>query len=124
MKSFNLCISSLQLNIALNSKTCVVVNTLFNQNILHILQINGFLNGFNILNKKQIVVYFKFKNKINVINRIFKFKSSYRHKINAKKWYGSVGLSQFTIISTRSGLLTNKNAVLSNASGFPLLGLI
>lgn len=124
MKSFHLCISSLQLNIALNSKTCIVINTLFNQKILHILQINGFLNGFFILNKKQIIVYFKFKNKVNVINRIFKFKPGYRHRINAKKWYGAVGLSQFTIISTRNGLLTNKNAMLSNASGIPILGLI
>jgi ribosomal protein S8 len=75
MKHFVIMTNQLQKSISRSNLTCMVPSTKYNQQILNLLQINGFINGFKILdNTKQIIVYFKFVNNANVIKRIFRFK--------------------------------------------------
>lgn len=75
MKHFTIMVNQLQKSISRSNLTCIVPLTKQNQQILHILQINGFINGFKLLQKEQtIIVYFKFVNNTNVIKRIFRFR--------------------------------------------------
>jgi len=124
MKNFHNLITSLQKNITENKATALVAYSIFNQQILYSLQVNGYIDGFNILNPRQILVYFKIRSGNNVIKRIFKYKRSDRFKFNAAKWYNQVGFTHFTILMTRHGLLTNKEVLLLNTSGIPLLGIL
>jgi len=124
MKKYHLFISILQKSITQNDLTSLVPNTNFNQKILCLLQKNGFIEGFKIVTKSRIVVYFKFRNNSNVIKSIYKFKLSHKYSsLNTSKWYKSVGLSYFTILSTRNGLVTNKESLLKGFHGQPILGL-
>lgn len=59
-----------------------------------------------------------------MIKSIYKFKLSHKYSsLNTSKWYKSVGLSYFTILSTRNGLVTNKESLLKGFHGQPILGL-
>jgi len=52
-------ITSLQKNITENKATALVAYSIFNQQILYSLQVNGYIDGFNILNPRQILVILK-----------------------------------------------------------------
>lgn len=56
MKKYHLFISILQKSITQNDLTSFVPNTKFNQKILHLLQKNGFIEGFKIVTKSRILV--------------------------------------------------------------------
>jgi ribosomal protein S8 len=56
MKNFHNLITSLQKNITENNATALVAHSIFNQQILYSLQVNGYIDGFNILNPRQILV--------------------------------------------------------------------
>lgn len=56
MRSFNNLINSLQKSITENKPISLIANSLLNQRILYLLQINGYIEGFKILNPRQIVV--------------------------------------------------------------------
>jgi len=120
--------NQLQKSISRSNLTCIVPNTKYNQQILNLLQINGFINGFFILeNNKQIIVYFKFVNNANVIKRIFRFKRFDRSVglYKKKNWYHSVGFTYFTILSGRNGLATNKECLLrKHIDSIPVLGIL
>lgn len=91
MKHFVIMVNQLQKSISRTNLTCIVPNTKYNQQILNLLQINGFINGFKILtNNQQIIVYFKFVNNANVIKRIFRFKRFDKTQKYIKKKYGII----------------------------------
>lgn len=124
MKSFHLLISALQKNITENKQMGVVTYSLRNQKILSLLQINGYIDGFKILDSKYIYVYYKFKNNKNVIKRVYSFRASNRYRFNASLNFNKFSLTNFTILSTRKGLITNKDLLLNNLSGIPILGIL
>lgn len=128
MKHFIIMINQLQKSISRSNLTCIVPSTKYNQQILHILQTNGFINGFKILdNSKQIIVYFKFVQNANVIKRIFRFKRFDRsvNLYKKKNWYHSVGFTYFTILSGRNGLSTSKECLLrKDFDSIPVLGIL
>jgi len=59
MKNFHNLITSLQQNITENKATALVAYSIFNQQVLYSLQVNGYIDGFNILNAQQILVILK-----------------------------------------------------------------
>ena len=124
MKSLNNLISSLQQNISQRNPTALVYSSKMNQKILKILQINGFIDGFFFFNNQKILVYFKHTSKGNAIQRIFRFKNFTKYKFNGRRWYKFAGASQFTIFTTRQGLLTNKQLLLADTAGIPLVGIL
>lgn len=127
MNKCTLMINQLQKSITQNNLTCIVESSVFNQRILVLLQINGFINGFKLVNTKQIIIYFKFVNNSNVIKRIFRFKRAERFSRLYKKreWFHSVGFTYFTIMSGRHGLCTNKDYLFQkHYNAVPILGII
>jgi ribosomal protein S8 len=91
MKHFIIMTNQLQKSISRSNLTCIAPNTKYNQQILNLLQINGFINGFKILeNNKQIIIYFKFVNNANVIKRIFIFKRFDKTQNYIKKKIGFI----------------------------------
>lgn len=126
MLHFHRFISSLQQNITQNKLTAIVEDSKLIQQILYILQINGYIEGFQFsdVDHSKIIIYFKFKNNGNVIKKIYKFKNSKRYRFNCKFLYKAVGLNNFTIILTRQGLITNNEALLLQITGIPLLGIL
>jgi len=124
VNSFSNFVSSLQKSISENKHIGIVPYSVVNQKMLYLLQVNGYIEGFKILNIKQIKVFFKFKNNLNVIKRIYKFRISYKYKFKASLIYKGVGLSYFTILSTRRGLVTNKDILVYSISAIPLIGVV
>lgn len=124
MNSFHLLISALQKNITENKQMGIVTYSLRNQKILSLLQINGYIDGFKILDFKYIYVFYKFKNNKNIIKRVYSFRASNRYRFNASLNFNKFGLTNFTILSTRRGLITNKDLLLNNLSGVPVLGIL
>lgn len=61
MKTFIYFTNSLQKSITQNNLTCIVPFSILNQKVLHILQINGYINGFHIKDSKKILVYLSIK---------------------------------------------------------------
>jgi ribosomal protein S8 len=102
MKHFIIMVNQLQKSISRTNLTCIVPNTKYNQQILNLLQINGFINGFKILaNNQQIIVYFKFVNNANVIKRIFRFKRFDKTQKFIKKKFGIILLVLLILRSYR-----------------------
>ena len=124
MRNFHRFVSSLQQSITQNKLTAIVEDSKLVQQILYILQVNGYIEGFQFLEHYKIIVYFKFKNNGNVIKKIYKFKNSKRYRFNSKFLYKAVGLNHFTLILTRQGLITNNQSLLLQTTGIPLLGLL
>lgn len=109
MKKFFKFVSFLQQSIMKNELICLVDDLKFNQQILFILQINGFINGFKVLRSNKILVFFKFKKRKNVIKRFFVYKKASKFRFKSRYNYRSFGFSHFVILMSRKGMLTINN---------------
>lgn len=119
LNSFYKLYSCLNIGIINNSLKCFIINTKINRRVLYLLWISGYINGFYILSKKKLVIFFKYKNNKSGI-RFIKPISTPGKRVFIKVKHCKF-LLQYNglcgILSTNKGVMTHNFCFLKKTAG-------
>jgi len=104
-------ITSIRNGILIKSQTVSVLSTKMNQNIAKILEKEGFIDSFQIINSEELVLHLKYLSKRSCITNLRRLsKPGLRIYVNKKEIPRILGGMGIVILSTSKGIMTDGEA--------------
>lgn len=110
------CISAILNALRVKKESVLVLNSRFIRDVLRVLQQEGFITDFEVINSRSISVKLKYYRRLPVI-RSLKFISTGSHSIYTKASIGIPRNWTLRILSTNKGVMSHPKAVEAGIGG-------